>query len=71
MHFSCRGNLMVHSALKEFGFLEHYAGRGVMTDEIKTMYETTTAKLDIELHRGMNILSPAGFAFETENLYSS
>ena len=55
----------VHSVRKEFVFLEHYAGQGVMSREIETMHKTTTAKLDIELHRGMDILSPAGFAFDT------
>lgn len=51
--------------MKEFVFLEHYAGHGAMSREISKMYEKSTAKLDIEYHRGMDILSPAGFAFET------
>ena len=35
-----------------------------MTDEIESMYGRTAA-LDITYHRAMDILTPAGFAFET------
>lgn len=55
---------MIRVALEEFVFLEHYAGKAVMSHEIGSMYNEKTAALDIQLRRGMNILSAAGFAFE-------
>jgi len=42
-------------------FIEHYAGASEMTN---TMRENSvpSARLDLNLHRSMNILTPAGMA---------
>ena len=53
-------------SVEEFVFVEHYAGSKTMSGEIGSTYGRTAA-LDIEFHRGMDILSPAGFASETKS----
>ena len=54
--------------VKGYTFVEHYAGCGVMTDtirDIKTGFGPAV-KLDIEYSKGMDILTPGGFACMTQ-----
>ena len=52
----------ISPGLQDFCFLEHYAGDGVMSQEVVAEHGNGVAKLDLRFHRSMDILSPSGFA---------
>ena len=44
-----------------FQFIEQYAGLAKMTEAVREAHGESTAHLDYEYHRGMNILEESGF----------
>ena len=51
----------IFDSTKGYAFIEHFAGEGQMTSTMKEVCGPS-AKLDLEYHRGMDILSSGGFA---------
>ena len=47
--------------LQDFKFIEHYAGHGELTNTVREEHGVA-ARLDLNYHRGHDILTPAGFA---------
>lgn len=56
-------NLCIASCAQDFRFVEHYAGSHHMTEQMRADHGTC-ACMDILYHKGFDILTPAGFAFE-------
>ena len=54
-----RGSLW--SICEAFKFIEHYAGKAAMTETMRAS-GVPSARLDVEYHRGMDMLTSGGFA---------